>query len=136
MIYGIGIDLVENDRIGKIIRKWGPKFLSRVFTGEEIDYCGRHAQASLHYGARFAVKESFLKAIGKGLGAGVKLAEIEVVNDPGGKPEIRLSGGARAFVERAGIRKIHLSITHTKNYASAAVVLEKGWPDDWFADTI
>ncbi len=45
MIYGIGIDLVENDRIEKIIRKWGPKFLSRVFTGAEIEYCGRHAQS-------------------------------------------------------------------------------------------
>lgn len=136
MIYGIGIDLVENERIGKIIRKWGSKFLSRVFTGAEIDYCGRHAQAFLHYGARFAVKESFLKAIGTGLGAGVKLTEIEVVNDPGGKPKLRLSGGARAFVERTGIHKIHLSITHTKNYASAAVVLEKGLPDDGLADKL
>jgi len=136
MIYGIGIDLVENDRIGKIIRKWGPKFLCRVFTGAEIEYCGRHAQASLHYGARFAVKESFLKAIGTGLGAGVKLADIEVVNDQSGKPKLRLSGGARAFADRAGISKIHLSITHTKNYASAAVVLEKGLPDDGLADKI
>lgn len=134
MIYGIGIDLVENDRIGKIIRKWGLKFLTRVFTDAEIEYCGRRAQASLHYGARFAVKESFLKAIGTGLGAGVKLAEIEVVSDPGGKPGLRLSGGARAFVEQASIHKIHLSITHTKNYASAMVVLEKRLPEDGLTD--
>ncbi|HOG11808.1 MAG: holo-ACP synthase [Smithellaceae bacterium] len=134
MIYGIGIDLVENDRIEKIIRKWGPKFLSRVFTDAEIEYCGRHAQSSLHYGARFAVKESFLKAIGTGLGGGVKLAEIEVANLKSGKPGLRLSGGARAFVEQAGIQKIHLSITHTKHYASAAVLLEKELPDGGFAD--
>jgi len=126
MIYGIGIDLVENDRMEKIIRKWGDKFLSRVFSEGEIKYCGRHAsQASIHYGARFAVKESFLKAIGTGLGRGVKLLEIEVVNEESGRPEIRLSGGAREYFVNAGIAKIHLSITHTKSYASAIVLLEK-----------
>jgi holo-[acyl-carrier protein] synthase len=125
MIYGVGIDLVENDRIEKIIQKWGEKFLSRVFSDREICYCGRHAQSFIHYGARFAVKESFLKAIGMGLGRGVKLLEIEVVNNKSGKPEINLSGGAREFLVKAGIEKIHLSITHTKNYSSAMVLLEK-----------
>jgi holo-[acyl-carrier protein] synthase len=71
------------------------------------------------------VKESFLKAIGMGLGRGVKLLEIEVVNNKSGKPEINLSGGAREFLVKAGIAKIHLSITHTENYSSAMVLLEK-----------
>lgn len=125
MIYGVGIDLVENDRIEKIIRKWGDKFLSRVFSLEEIAYCNRHVQAAMHYGARFAVKESFLKAIGTGLGKGVHLADIEVVHEENGKPAIRLTGQAREHVRKAGVEKIHLSITHTKNYASAIVLLEK-----------
>lgn len=125
MIYGIGIDLVENERIEKMIQKWGDKFLSRVFSDREIAYCERHAQASVHYGARFAVKESFLKAIGTGLGRGVRLVEIEVVNQASGKPEILLSGGAREYFVKAGIEKIHLSITHTNKYASAMVLLEK-----------
>lgn len=125
MIYGIGIDLVENDRMNNIIQKWGDKFLCRVFSEREIDYCGRHAQAYIHYGARFAVKESFLKAIGIGLGRGVKLKEIEVVNEENGKPTLMLHGGAQEHVVRAGIEKIHLSITHTKGYASAMVLLEK-----------
>jgi len=126
MIYGIGIDLVENERMERIIRKWGDKFLSRVFSEGEIDYCGRRAsQSSIHYGARFAVKESFMKAIGTGLGGGVKLQEIEVVNEASGRPEIRLSGGAQEYVVKAGIAKMHLSITHTKSYASAVVLLEK-----------
>jgi holo-[acyl-carrier protein] synthase len=85
MIQGIGIDLVENERIEKIIGKWGQKFLQRVFSEGEINYCGRHIQASLHYGARFAAKEAFLKALGIGLGMGVKLREIEVVHDDHGK---------------------------------------------------
>lgn len=125
MIYGIGIDLVENARMEKMLQKWGEKFLSRVFSAGEIAYCGRHGQSSLHYGARFAAKESFLKAIGTGLGRGVKLLEIEVVSEESGKPSIRLSGGAREFLEKAGIEKIYLSMTHTKNYASAMVLLEK-----------
>ncbi len=125
MIYGIGIDLVENDRINKIISKWGDKFLCRVFSEREIAYCGRHAQAHIHYSARFAVKESFLKAIGIGLGRGVKLKEIEVVNEESGKPNLVLYGGAQEHTIQAGIEKIHLSITHTKNYASAIVLLEK-----------
>lgn len=125
MIYGIGTDLVENDRIERIIQKWGLKFLSRVFSEKEIAYCGRHAQAAMHYGARFAVKESFLKAIGIGLGKGVKFIEIEVANEESGEPKLNLSGGARKYLKKAGIEKIHLSITHTKHYASAIVLLEK-----------
>ncbi|MHB8138296.1 MAG: holo-ACP synthase [Smithellaceae bacterium] len=125
MIYGVGIDLVENERIEKIIGKWGDKFLCRVFSEKEIEYCGRHAQASLHYGARFAVKESFLKAIGTGLGRGVKLQEIEVVNQEGGKPELMLHGGALHYFNQAGIKTAYISITHTKKYASALVLLEK-----------
>jgi len=125
MIYGIGIDLVENDRIGHVIERWGEKFLHRVFSEEEIRYCSRHADAQIHYGARFAVKESFLKAAGTGLGQGIKLNEIQVLNNEMGKPHLILTGGARRFYDEAGIQKNHVSITHTKNYASAIVLLEK-----------
>ena len=125
MIYGIGIDLVENERIEKVLERWGEKFLNRVFTEGEMNYCGRHAQSHIHYGARFAIKESFLKAMGVGLGMGIKLNEIEVLNEEGGKPNLILSGGAMQEYEKAGIKKNHISITHTKKYASAIVLLEK-----------
>ena len=125
MIQGIGIDLVENERIEKIIRKWGQKFLQRVFSDEEIKYCGRHIQASIHYGARFAAKEAFLKALGIGLGRGVKLREIEVVHDDQGKPDLSLHGEANIQIGKREIKRIHLSLTHTKNYATAIVLLEK-----------
>ena len=125
MIQGIGIDLVENDRIEKIISKWGQKFLQRVFSDGEIKYCGRHIQSSLHYGARFAAKEAFLKALGIGLGRGVKLREIEVVHDDQGKPDLSLHGEANLQIEKREIKRIHLSLTHTKNYATAIVLLEK-----------
>ncbi len=125
MIQGIGIDLVENERIEKIISKWGQKFLQRVFSENEINYCGRHIQSSLHYGARFAAKEAFLKALGIGLGRGVKLREIEVVHDDQGKPDLTLHGEANLQIEQRQITRIHLSLTHTKNYATAIVILEK-----------
>ena len=125
MIYGIGIDLVENNRLEKIIGKWGQKFLQRVFSEREIQYCGKHIQSSIHYGARFAAKESFLKALGIGLGMGVKLKDIEVVRDKSGKPDLVLWGGAKAQTEKKKITKIHLSLTHTKKYATAFIVLEK-----------
>ena len=125
MIYGVGIDLVENSRMERIIGKWGPKFLNRIFSNGEMEYCGRHAHASTHYGARFAAKESFLKALGIGLGMGVKLSDIEVVNDKNGKPSLALCGEAKTQIEKRKITKIHLSLTHTKQYASAIVLLKK-----------
>ena len=125
MIQGIGIDLVENERIEKIITKWGQNFLQRVFSEEEINYCGRHIQASIHYGARFAAKEAFLKALGIGIGMGVKLREIEVVHDDQGKPDLSLRDGAQLQIEQKQIKKIHLSLTHTKKYSTAIVLLEK-----------
>jgi len=125
MIQGIGIDLVENERIEKIINKWGKKFLQRVFSEGEIGYCGRHIQASINYGARFAAKEAFLKALGIGLGRGVKLCEIEVVHDDQGKPDLILHGEAHLQIEKRLIKGVHLSLTHTKNYATAMVILEK-----------
>ncbi|MCE5210254.1 MAG: holo-ACP synthase [Deltaproteobacteria bacterium] len=125
MICGVGIDLVENSRLEIIIEKWDQKFLKRVFSEREIQYCKRHVHSTTHYGARFAAKESFLKALGIGLGEGVKLSEIEVANGKNGKPDLALYGEAKNQIEKRKIKKIHLSLTHTREYAAAVVVLEK-----------
>jgi holo-[acyl-carrier protein] synthase len=124
MICGIGIDLVENSRLERIIEKWGLKFLNRIYSASEIQYCGKHIQSSTYYGARFAAKESFLKALGIGIGMGVNLKDIEVVRDKNGKPALALCGEAKAQIEKRKVTKIHLSLTHTKKYATALVVLE------------
>ncbi len=125
MICGIGIDLVENSRLEKIVEKWGQKFLTRIFSDHEIQYCGKYVKSSTHYGARFAAKESFLKALGLGMGMGVNLKDIEVINDDNGKPAFALYGEAKAQIVNRKITNIHLSLTHTRNYATALVVLEK-----------
>ena len=101
MIYGTGIDLVENDRIAKIIAKWGDKFLSRIFTPGEIAYCGRHFHSAIHYGARFAAKESFLKAIGTGMGRGFR-CWILSCSCRSGKPRLRLHGEALRHFRKPG----------------------------------
>lgn len=125
MIFGVGIDLVENGRMEKIIEKWGDKFLKRFFSKKEIAYCAKHANAAVHYGARFAAKESFLKALGLGLGMGVKLSDVSVVNDENGRPSLELSGEAKSRLENQNITGVHLSLTHTRGFSSAIVLLEK-----------
>lgn len=125
MIYGIGIDLVENSRMERLVKKWEEKFLRRIFSPGEIAYCSKYTYSSTHYGARFAAKESFLKALGMGLGEGVRLNEIEVINNEKGKPVLVLSGEAKAQIEKRQITGVHLSLTHTKSYSTAIVLLEK-----------
>ncbi len=125
MICGIGTDIVETSRLKKIVEKWREKFLQRVFTDVEIKYCAGRAEASIHYSARFAAKEAFLKALGIGLGRGVKLQEIGVIHDEKGKPSLVLTGEAKAQIAARSIAAIHLSLSHTKDYATAVVVLEK-----------
>jgi holo-[acyl-carrier protein] synthase len=125
MIYGIGTDFVEVPRIEKILQKWGEKFTGRVYSKGEIDYCHNKAFPAMHFAARFAVKESFMKSLGIGLGMGVKLRDIEVINTPQGKPMLKINERIECIIVKFGITAIHISITHTKEHAHAIVVLEK-----------
>jgi holo-[acyl-carrier protein] synthase len=99
--------------------------MERVFSAGEISYCEKHVKASIHFAARFAAKESFLKALGIGMGMGVRLNDIEVVHDDYSKPDLSLNGEARIQIEKRCITGIHLSLTHTDSYATAIVLLEK-----------
>ncbi|HOG08090.1 MAG: holo-ACP synthase [Syntrophales bacterium] len=124
MIAGIGIDLVEIARIERIATRWGDAFHRRVFTLREIDACSERARPAIHFAARFAVKEALLKSLGLGLGMGVRLHEIETVNERDGRPTLLLHANALWILERRGIGRTHLTITHTKDHAMAVVVLE------------
>jgi len=124
-IHGIGTDLVEVARIERMIGKWGDRFLKRVFTAGEIIYCEKKACPPQHYAARFAVKEAFLKSIGMGLFSGLSLRNIEVVNTVEGRPKLSVHGNAHEIIDALDIRESHVSISHTNNFATAVVVLEK-----------
>lgn len=122
MVFGIGCDLTEIPRIKKALEQEG--FARRVFTEAEQNYCeARKVQRFASYAARFAAKEAFLKAIGTGLRNG-KLTEIEVVNDSLGKPSLKVTGSFAKFIEEKGIKKIHLSLSHTEDIAMAQIILE------------
>jgi holo-[acyl-carrier protein] synthase len=128
MIYGAGIDIVEVQRMAGIIARWGNRFVDRVFSPGEVEYCHKRALPAMHYAARFAAKESFLKSLGIGLGMGLSLQDIEVVNDQRGKPEVRLRSKAEGILHRLGVSVVHLSLSHTRQSATAMVILEKAGP--------
>ncbi|MGC1107394.1 MAG: holo-ACP synthase [Candidatus Acidiferrales bacterium] len=124
MIVGLGADIAEIDRIEAAIARFGRAFLERVFTAEEIRYCERHKSKFERYAARFAAKEAAMKALGTGWRRGVRWRDIEVRNEPSGKPGIHFAGEAAEHAARLGARHFHLSITHSGNVAFAQVILE------------
>ncbi|MDI6775937.1 MAG: holo-ACP synthase [Syntrophales bacterium] len=125
MIYGIGIDFVEVSRMEKILKRWEERFTNRVYSPLEIDYCKKRAFPAMHYAARFAVKESFLKAAGVGLWMGIRLKDIEILNNREGRPEIKLHEKAKEIPQDNGITAIYISLSHTAVLAVAMVILER-----------
>jgi holo-[acyl-carrier protein] synthase len=125
MISGIGVDLVEIDRLHKILDRWGERFVEKVFADEEITFCRKHVLPAMHFAARFAAKEACLKAFGIGLGMGVGLKDIWVSRSEAGAPILNFADKAHLLKEKQAIKGAHLSLTHTRHHAMAMVVLEK-----------
>lgn len=122
MIYGIGTDIVETDRIRKAIENYGKRFLDRLYTPLEQEYCESFKDTKwVHYAARFAAKESFSKAIGTGLTREFKFGEISILNEESGRPYVVLSGG---LLEKYGKMKAFISLSHTDNNSIAYIILE------------
>jgi holo-[acyl-carrier protein] synthase len=124
MIHGIGMDLVEVDRIEDSIRRFGDRFLERILRADEIRYCQGQGRPGLHVAARFAAKEAASKAFGTGIGSDVGWLDLEVVRDSSGKPGLVLHDAGRVMAEKRGVRVIHLTLTHTGTTAGATVILE------------
>ena len=115
----IGVDIVENKRIAALIEKHGQRFLNRVFTPQELNYC-RGRVPSL--AARWAAKEAMSKAFGTGIGD-MAFKEIEVLVNRRGKPDIVLRGKAQKLAQEMGFNHILLSLSHTDDYAVAFVAV-------------
>jgi holo-[acyl-carrier protein] synthase len=124
MVIGVGTDLIEIARIRQSIDRFGERFLRRVFTPREIEYCRRKKNAAESFAARFAAKEAAAKALGTGISQGVAWLELEVVRQPSGKPTLQLSGRAAQRARGLGVARISLSLTHGKDIALAVVVME------------
>ncbi len=123
MIIGIGIDLVKTARVQAIVKRWGERFLNRVFTPSETAYSLNRRQPHIPLSARFAVKEATLKALGIGVQMGIRWREIETVHDPLGKPMIRLSGKVQKIAQDKQVSDIFASLSHDGDYAIAQVIL-------------
>ena len=119
MITGVGVDIIELVRIEGALKRWGNRFLSRVFTEREISYCQRRKDPVPSLAGRFAAKEAVGKALGLGTGRQIGWKEVEITNDPRGKPEVHLTGRAAAI---AGGVKILISISHSRDAAVAFAI--------------
>lgn len=124
MIYGTGIDIVDISRFERFVREDNQPLFRRVFSQGENAYCATKKRPAQHFALRFAAKEAFLKALGTGLSDGLSWRDMEVVNDPAGKPELRLYGRAEELFGQKGLSRIFLSLSHDGNYAVASVILE------------
>jgi holo-[acyl-carrier protein] synthase len=124
MIVGTGVDIAEVDRIEAAVKRFGARFLKRVFTPAEVRYCMGKPNAPERLAARFAAKEAGMKAIGTGLRHGITWQDVEVLRLPGQRPVMQFHGKAAEFATRLGCKRTHLSLSHTKEQAIAYVILE------------
>jgi holo-[acyl-carrier protein] synthase len=128
MIYGVGIDSIETDRVKRETEKSGDKFCRMIFTEKEIEYCRNTSNLNIRaqrFACRFSAKEAFFKAIGTGLRDGLRWQDVEVSNDSLGKPYLVLRNKALDLIEKENISNIQLSLSHRKNAATAVVILER-----------
>ena len=125
MIYGIGIDLIEIERMQRAIARTGARLIERLYTDVEQDYCRTQNPPYACYAARFAAKEAFVKALGTGLRQNMRWRDMEVWRDGLGKPSLRLYGYLHERCVAEDIRHIHLSLSHSATCAIAQVILER-----------
>lgn len=125
-IFGIGIDVVEVERIASAIERHGEPFVARLFTTAERAYCELQHKPALHYAARFAAKEAVSKALGTGIGGQAGWLDLEITRDPAGAPKLTLQGSAADFAKQNGITEIQISLSHAREYAAANAIAIAG----------
>lgn len=121
MVQGIGVDIIEINRIREIIDRYGERFVSKIFTPVEVAYCESKKTPFQHYAARFAAKEAVAKALSTGWRGNFKWKDVEVSNDDLGQPCITLYGQLAGFLKN---RRIFLSLSHSDNSVVAFVIIE------------
>lgn len=124
MVIGLGTDLIEIVRIERSVARFGDNFLHRVYTAGEIAYCMAKKNSAESLAARFAAKEAGAKALGTGISRGVSWREFEVRRQPGQRPELHLSGRAAEIARHLGIKRLSLSLSHSRELSIAVVVAE------------
>lgn len=124
MIIGIGTDIVETARIQKLVEKYGEHFVDKILRPAEATACNASANKIHRIAARFAAKEALSKAFGIGISETIHFQNIEITNGSHGEPHLTLYESARELQSKLHITRIHLSMSHADNYATAVVILE------------
>jgi holo-[acyl-carrier protein] synthase len=124
MIVGIGIDVIENERIQHSLERFPERFVTKIYTEVEAEYCRGCARPEIHFAARFAAKEAAFKALGTGWAAGVRWKDVEVRRLSSGQPELRLFGKALERAKSLGGNNFVVSLTHDQSISAAVVVIE------------
>jgi holo-[acyl-carrier protein] synthase len=124
MIIGVGIDMIEVDRVAEKVNK-EQGFREKIFSANEILFCESKVNSGENYAARFAAKEAFLKATGMGLALGYNISDIEVISDTNGKPSLVLNGSFKQKAAECNWNKIYVSLSHLKSIACAVVIIEE-----------
>jgi holo-[acyl-carrier protein] synthase len=124
MNLGIGIDVIQNDRIADSLRRFGDRFLGRIYTEAETAYCQSCARPEIHFAARFAAKEAAFKALGTGWSGGIRWKDIEIRRLRSGQPELLLHGKALERASALGATRFQVSLTHDHTVSAAVVILE------------
>lgn len=125
-IIGIGTEIVECLRIGRMIEQHGELFLGRTFTDREVRFCQSRKRALEHFAALWAAKEAVLKALGRPWRRGMELTDIEIQPNPDGPPRVLFAGATRELAERLQLAEVHLSLSHCRAYATAYALAVRG----------
>lgn len=125
MIYGIGVDIIEIERIKKSLKRFPDQFEEKVFTQNEIDYCRSKADPSKHFAGRFAVKEAVMKSLGRGMGQSMDWKDMEVLNKETGQPVLRIQGRGKDLFDSLRLKEILISISHSKSHAVGQAIAVK-----------
>jgi holo-[acyl-carrier protein] synthase len=124
-VIGLGIDMIECERIEHSLERFGQRFMQRVFTEGEITYCQSMKYPARHFAARFAAKEALSKAFGTGIGKAIGWRDIDIRKKESGEPFVVLSGSAKSHADERAIRTVLISLTHTNHHAVAVITLER-----------
>lgn len=123
MVIGIGIDIIEIERIKESIEKFGDRFLNKVFTENEIAYCINKGNKYQHFAARFAAKEAVSKALATGWNKDFNWKSVEILNEPSGLPNVTLKGKLQEFL--VPDKELKISMSHSRDNVACVAIIYK-----------
>jgi holo-[acyl-carrier protein] synthase len=123
MVIGIGIDIIEIDRIKKSIDRYGNHFLNKIYTKNELEYCLSKSDKYQHLAARFAAKEAVYKALSSGWNKNIGWKDIEISNESNGMPIVKLNGEVKTFLSPE--KSLKISISHSRDYVASVAIIYK-----------